>query len=59
MELYNKSIKKKEKINKDVQLIFSQRHSGIEINYKYSAGKNIVSFNRTIVELKYICQTGP
>jgi len=25
MELYNKSIKKKEKINKDVQLIFSQR----------------------------------
>ena len=28
MELYNKSIKKKEKINKDVQLIFSQRLTG-------------------------------
>jgi len=32
MELYNKSIKKKEKINKDVQLIFSQR---LKVIYLY------------------------
>jgi len=57
MELYNKSIKKKEKINKDVQLIFSQRLSGLEPNNSgivLSSGLSILYPSTVFIEYKAV-----